>query len=136
MTRYLLDSGIAHDYAYRRNGVYQRARLAASAGHRIGTGAPVLGELIGGVLGSETRDRNLKILEHNLAHLTVWPFDEPAARKYGEVWAELRTRGRKMQVPDMQIAAIALTLGDCVVVSKDGDLREVPGLAVEDWSQP
>ena len=41
-----------------------------------------------------------------------------------------------MQVPDIQIAAIALTLGDCVVVSKDSDLRAVPGLVVEDWSQP
>ena len=41
-----------------------------------------------------------------------------------------------MQVPDLQIAAIALTLGDCVVVSKDSDLRAVPGLTVEDWSRP
>ena len=41
-----------------------------------------------------------------------------------------------MQVPDIQIAAIALSLGNCVVVSKDSDLRAVPGLAVEDWSLP
>ena len=40
-----------------------------------------------------------------------------------------------MQVPDLQIAAIALALGNCIVVSKDGDLRAVPGLEVEDWSQ-
>ena len=38
--------------------------------------------------------------------------------------------------PTCKIAAIALTLGDCVVVSKDSDLRAVPGLTVEDWSQP
>ena len=41
-----------------------------------------------------------------------------------------------MQVPDIQIAAIALTLGDCVVVSENSDLREVLGLKVEDWSPP
>ena len=40
-----------------------------------------------------------------------------------------------MQVPDIQIAAIALAFGDCVVVSKDGDLSAVPGLTVEDWSR-
>ena len=41
-----------------------------------------------------------------------------------------------MQQIDIQIAAIAFALGNCVVVSKDGDLRAVPGLTVEDWSQP
>ena len=66
----------------------------------------------------------------------MWSFDKAAAYEYGRLYALLRAKGRIMQVPDIQIAAIALTLGDCVVESKDGDLREVPGLAVEDWSQP
>jgi tRNA(fMet)-specific endonuclease VapC len=134
VTRYLFDSGIANDYAYRRHGVYQRARQAAQSGHRLG-GTPILAELLGGVLASESRDRNLRILERNLAHFTFWPFDEAAARKYGELWAVLRAHGRHMQVPDIQIAAIALNLGDCIVVSKDSDLRAVPGLTVEDWSK-
>ena len=107
----------------------------ALAGHHFGIGTPVLGELLGGVRASASSERNLRIIERNLAHLRFWPFDESAARKYGELWAELRARGCHMQVPDLQIAAIALTLGDCVVVSKDGDLRAVPGLTVEDWSQ-
>jgi tRNA(fMet)-specific endonuclease VapC len=38
-----------------------------------------------------------------------------------------------MQVVDMMIAAIALTLGSCTVVSADTDLAGVPGLAVENW---
>ena len=135
MTRYLFDSGIVNDYAYRRHGVYERARRTAIAGHQLGIGTLILGELLGGVRASESSERNLRILERNLAHLKFWPFEESAARKYGELWAELRARGRHMQVPDIQIAAIALTLGDCVVVSKDGDLREVPGLTVEDWSR-
>ena len=133
--RYLLDSGIVNDYAYRRHGVYQRARQTVQNGHRIGIGTPVLGELLGGVLASASRERNLPVLERNLAHLTVWPFDAVAAREYARLWAELRRDGRAMQVPDLQIAAIALSLGSCVVVSKDGDLRSVPGLMVEDWSQ-
>ena len=136
MTRYLFDSGIVNDYAYRRHGVYARARRMALAGHHLGIGTPVLGELLGGVRASASSERNLRALERNLAHLRFWPFDESAARKYGELWAELRAHGRHMQVPDMQIAAIALTLGDCVVVSKDSDLRAVPGLTVEEWSQP
>jgi tRNA(fMet)-specific endonuclease VapC len=46
----------------------------------------------------------------------------------------LRRIGRPMQQIDIMIAAIARTLGDCTVVSKDSDLRAVPGLKVEDWS--
>jgi tRNA(fMet)-specific endonuclease VapC len=33
----------------------------------------------------------------------------------------------------VQIAAIALTLGNCTVVSTDSDLSAVPGLTVENW---
>ena len=106
------------------------------SGHRLGIGTPVLGEILAGVLASATRDRYLPVLERNLAQPTFWPFDEAAAREYARLWAELRQRGQHMQVPDLQIAAIALSLGGCVVVSKDGDLQAVPGLTVEDWSQP
>jgi tRNA(fMet)-specific endonuclease VapC len=37
-----------------------------------------------------------------------------------------------MQQIDIQIAAIALSLGNCTV-SADSDLAAVPGLTVEDW---
>ena len=39
-----------------------------------------------------------------------------------------------MSVVDMQLAAIAFALGNCTVVSKDGDLSTVPGLQVENWA--
>lgn len=39
-----------------------------------------------------------------------------------------------MQQIDIQIAAIALSLGRCTVVSKDSDLSAVPGLDVENWA--
>jgi tRNA(fMet)-specific endonuclease VapC len=41
-----------------------------------------------------------------------------------------------MQQVDIQIAAIALTLGDCTVVTGDSDFSAIPGLDVEDWSIP
>jgi tRNA(fMet)-specific endonuclease VapC len=39
-----------------------------------------------------------------------------------------------MQQIDMQIAAIAFSLGNCTVVSTDSDLADVPGLKVENWA--
>ena len=39
-----------------------------------------------------------------------------------------------MQTVDRMIAAIALSLGKCTVVSADSDLAAVPGLTVENWA--
>jgi tRNA(fMet)-specific endonuclease VapC len=41
-----------------------------------------------------------------------------------------------IQQVDLQIAAIALSLGRCTVVSEDSDLIAVPGLSVENWAVP
>jgi tRNA(fMet)-specific endonuclease VapC len=100
----------------------------------IGICVPVLGELWAGVEGSHSRDRNLKKLRHALSRLFIWPYGNEAAEEYGRIFFELRRAGRAIQQVDMQIGAIARTLPNCVVVSKDGDLSEIPGLAVENWS--
>jgi tRNA(fMet)-specific endonuclease VapC len=39
-----------------------------------------------------------------------------------------------MQQIDIMVAAIALSLGNCTVVSKDTDLAAIPGLTVENWA--
>ena len=136
MTRYVLDSGIAADFISRRGLAPARVRAARANGDNVGICTPILAELVGGVLHSHSPERNLAILRSRTAHLSLWVFDKAAAYEYGRIYAELRGLGRLMQVPDIQIAAIALSLGNAVVVSKDSDLRAVPGLAVEDWSLP
>jgi tRNA(fMet)-specific endonuclease VapC len=68
--------------------------------------------------------------------LACWPFDTKAAEEYGRVYASLRRSGRIIQQIDMQIAAIALSLGKTTVVTSDSDLTAVPGLAVVDWRGP
>ena len=39
-----------------------------------------------------------------------------------------------MQAIDLQVAAIALSLGNCTVVTTDTDLAAVFGLSVENWA--
>jgi len=63
----------------------------------------------------------------------LWPYDKPAAEEFGRIFTALKRMGRPMQQIDIQIAAIALTLGDCTVVTFDSDLAAVPGLSVENW---
>jgi tRNA(fMet)-specific endonuclease VapC len=133
MTRYLFDTGIAGDYLNRRNGVFDRTQVEVARGNRVGLGMPVLAELYYGIELSATRDKNLQRLHRALSHLVIWPFTDVAAAEYGRLAAHLKRTGRPMQPIDIMIAAIALTLGRCTVVSVDTDFAAVPDLSVENW---
>jgi tRNA(fMet)-specific endonuclease VapC len=69
-----------------------------------------------------------------LPDLVVWPFDISAAEEFGRIATELRRLGRPMQQIDIQVAAIARSLGNTTIVSKDSDLAAVPRLSVENWA--
>ena len=135
MPRFLLDSGIASAYINRRDNVYERARVETLKGNRIGIAVPVLAELVSGIERSQTRDRNLQALRSALPSLKLWPFDEAAAFEFGRLHAELLRLGRPMQVIDIMVAAVALSLGQTTVVTTDSDLSAVPGLIVVDWTK-
>jgi tRNA(fMet)-specific endonuclease VapC len=134
MRRFLLDTGPAQDFINRRHGVPERADAERHRGNRIGICVPVLGELWSGVEGSVSRDRNVQRLHNALSRLIIWPYTNEAAAHFGRIFAELRQIGRPMQQIDIQVAAIAFSLGNCTVVSADSDLSAVPGLTVENWS--
>lgn len=134
MKRFILDSGIVNDLVNRRNQVDKKAADALKRGDRLGVGTPVLGELLAGLQRSSSLAKNLPRLERALSRLTLWVYDEAAARKYALIAADLRKRGIVIQQIDMQTAAIAFALGNCVVASKDMDFTAIPGLAVENWA--
>jgi tRNA(fMet)-specific endonuclease VapC len=90
-------------------------------------------ELFAGAEYSDSREKSLQRLQHALRRIVAWPFDRAAAREYGRVFATLKRKGRPMQQIDIQIAAIAITLGSCAVVTYDSDFGASTGLAVEFW---
>lgn len=132
--RYLLDTGPAFDCLFQRKGVDLRVEQARQAGLRVGICMPVLGEIVAGLNGSGSSEASWKRARPKLEKLVCWPFDKAAAYEFGRIFADLKSRGRIIQQVDMQIAAIALTLGDCTVVTGDSDLNEVTGLRVENWA--
>jgi tRNA(fMet)-specific endonuclease VapC len=132
--RYLLDTGIAQDFQEDRNGVRDRAIAERQMGHRVGICVPVLGELWSRVECSASRERNLRSLRSAISWLLLWQYTEDATAEFGRIFAELKRAGRVIQQIDMQIGAIARTLPNCVVVSKDSDLSAIFGLTVENWA--
>ncbi len=131
--RYLLDTNSLSNLINARRGVDRRVKEARRAGALIGTCPPILAELFYGIENSRSREENWKLARKGLKGVTIWPFDYAAAEAYGRLAAELRRRGRPMQVPDIQLAAVAFALGNCTVVSADTDLSAIPGLNVENW---
>ena len=132
--RYLLDTGPAFDFLFKRRGVEVRVANAKQAGAKVGICVPVLGEIVGGLEASASRDASWAVARRSLGQLVCWPYDRDAAYEYGRIYADLKRRGRIIQQIDMQIAAVALSLTQCVVVSSDTDLTAVSGLTVENWA--
>ena len=133
MKRFLLDSGIVNELAQRDPRIDEVIRAKKNQGAVIGTTPPVVGELWAGVELSSSREKNEPRLRRALNRLTIWPYDVAAAEEFGRLRAVLRRIGRPMQQIDIQIAAVALSLGNCTVVSTDSDLFAVPGLDVVNW---
>ena len=133
MKRYLFDSNAVTAMLNRRQPFVTRMEKARRLGCRIGTCEPIVAELLFGLEFSSSREENRIRLQRGLCELVCWPLDRAASEVYGRLAAELRISGRAMQTIDILMAAIALSLGDCSVVTVDSDLSAVPGLAVENW---
>jgi tRNA(fMet)-specific endonuclease VapC len=131
--RYLLDSNALTSFINHREPLAQHVRNAKQRACRIGTCEPVVAEMFYGLELSASREKNLVRLQRGLNLISCWPLDRAASEMYGRVAAELKRQGRPMQVVDIMIAAIALSLGHCTVVSTDSVLLDIPGLSVENW---
>jgi tRNA(fMet)-specific endonuclease VapC len=133
MSRFLLDTNAMGDLMNRRRGVHVRAAEARKLGAHIGTCEPVVAELFAGIENSATRDENLVVLRRTLAGLRCWPLDRRASEEFGRLFVALKRAGQLIGPIDTLTAAIALSLGDCTVVTDDRDFLVVPGLKVENW---
>jgi tRNA(fMet)-specific endonuclease VapC len=66
----------------------------------------------------------------------LWLPETKALFEYGRIAFALKAAGRPIGQNDIMIAAIALTLGQCTVVTMDSDLSNIPGLTIENWASP
>lgn len=92
-----------------------------------------LGELAHGVEKSTRRAQNAEELDIFLSRVTLLPFDEKAARHYGQLRAELERAGTPCGPHDVQIGAHARSEGLIVVTNNRREFDRMPGLRVENW---
>lgn len=96
--------------------------------------APVLAELNYGAFYSARKEVNLSRIETLSDRTRFQAFDEAAARRFGNLKADLRRQGALKADFDLSIAAIAFDL-EATLVSDDRAFHEnpIPGLRVENW---
>ncbi len=94
-----------------------------------------VGELIFGAYKAVARTESLleQIDTYLLKEISIIPFDELAARRYGQVRAFLELQGTPLQGADLRIASIALSRNLTIVTGNTRHFRRVPGLRAENW---
>jgi len=97
-----------------------------------------IAEAWAGALRSTHRERLVALWSAFLEPFAgrVLPFDEPAAREYGAIRADLEARGDMIGDRDCMLAAVARSRRLKVVTKNQRDFGRVSGLRVVDWSQP
>jgi tRNA(fMet)-specific endonuclease VapC len=92
-----------------------------------------VGELTHGAYKSARPAQNLARLDVLLATVTILPFDQEAARRFGLIKASLEQAGMRLSDLDLQIASIALENDAPLVTHNQRHFERISGLIIEDW---
>ncbi len=94
-----------------------------------------LAEIVYGIEKSavKKKQRRRKI-EQIVSLLSLYGFDEAAARQYAIIRAQLEKRGCRISERDTQIASIALANKFTVVTHNVREFARIKKLKVEDWA--
>ena len=100
---------------------------------RIRICSVVKAELYFGAMKSSRSIENLELLDALFADLISLPFDDDAAKTYGEVRATLARQGTPIGPNDLMIASIAFVHTAKLITHNTREFSRVPGLKIEDW---
>jgi tRNA(fMet)-specific endonuclease VapC len=130
---YLLDTNIISYWM--RGDLHLIQKIKHYSPSRLSLSTITLAEIYYGIAKSpvKKKERRLKI-ERIKSQLEIYPFNESAALKYGEIRAALERQGQVISERDLQIAAIALSKKLCVVTHNTKEFARIVGLKVEDWA--
>lgn len=132
MTSYLLDTNHVSKVLDGDPTIRQQLVVVQQRGDAIGISTTVLGELYFAAYSSERKEHNLRRIAQLVDQVNLWFFDGRAAEEFGRIRAELRRKGKPIPPMDVQIAAVARTLG-LTVATADQHFGFVDGLSVENW---
>lgn len=125
-----LDSSFLIDLLAAEDSAVAKARELDASGEPRYISAPAAAEVLVGAyrLGGSYLERTRALVDG----IPMLPFDREASHVAGRVAAELLSRGIAVGQADLFIAAISIRHGQ-TLVSRDRNLRRIPGLAVQGY---
>lgn len=132
--KYMLDTNICiYSIKNKPQQVFERVRENLHEGLCIST--ITLAELEQGIANSGYPEKNRISLACFLAALSVYQFDEAAAKEYGKICTRLRRKGTPIGTMDMLIVAHAKSKGCILVTNNVREFERVEGLEIENWAE-
>lgn len=92
------------------------------------------GELLYGAAKSAKRSAALAALRELVHILPALPLPETAAEAYGNIRAQLETKGEMIGNNDLWIAAHALASELVLVTNNEKEFRRISGLRLQNWA--
>jgi tRNA(fMet)-specific endonuclease VapC len=106
----------------------------AKEGNILSTTIITSAELFYGAYKSNNVDREKAKMQLVLSRFIVFEMDEIGAEKFGEVLSKLEKLGQKISDKDVMIAAIAMSKGENVIVTRNKkDFERIPNIIVETY---
>lgn len=130
--KYMLDTNICI-YAIKHKPEHVFSQLRSHIADGLCLSAITLAELEHGIAKSAFPERNSMALLQFLAILDVLPFDEEAAKEYGQICAYLQRKGTPIGTMDMLIAGHARSENLILVTNNTREFERVPDLLLDNW---
>ena len=130
--KYLLDTNVCIVYLNQPNSLV-RKYLETFSPSDIAVCSVVKAELFYGAMRSKNPERTYRLQEAFLNRFVSLPFDDDAAKIFGDIRARLSNLGTPIGPYDVQIAAIALANDLILVTHNTREFSRVDGLQLEDW---
>lgn len=134
---YMLDTNILI-FCMRHPDSACAARVAAHLGKDVCISVITYAELEYGICNSSKPEQSRAAVNRILSGILIEDFDQPAAKHYGAILAELRKKhkDKQNQDRDKMIAAHARANHDILVTDNTKDFIDIDGLALENWREP
>ena len=87
-----------------------------------------------GISNSSRPEKNQAALDAFLAPINILDYPANAAKTYGNIRAELKSKGQLIGANDLLIAAHALCSNLILVTNNEKEFNRVDGLNIENWT--
>ncbi len=132
--KFMLDTNICI-YIHRQKHPSVLARFQSTKPGQLVISTITWGELLYGAAKSQKPKAVITLLAEFTSIVPVMPMPRECGRFYGQVRADLESRGLTIGNNNLWIAAHALASGLTLVTNNVREFDRIPSLAIENWTQ-